>query len=184
MNVEYAGMDFGSVQTRQQLKTPVSAGGWSAYVANFQGMDWLNPIGHLGLRAVGETGFTGWYRSAAMEGLRASWLAAPDLAAQQALARDIQRQAFADAAYYLVGQYLQPTAYRAGITGILNGFATFWNVRAAQLSSDGQPIPAKGSATMPALRSLGARPRIASVQRMWSQRSRGCVALGARPRRP
>lgn len=129
MNVEYAGMDFGSVQTRQQLKTPVSAGGWSAYVANFQGMDWLNPIGHLGLRAVGETGFTGWYSSAAMEGMRTSWLAAPDLAVQQAVARDIQRQAFADAAYYPVGQYLQPTAYRAGITGILNGFATFWNVR-------------------------------------------------------
>jgi len=27
------------------------------------------------------------------------------------------------------GQYLQPAAYRSNLTGILEGFATFWNVR-------------------------------------------------------
>ncbi len=28
-----------------------------------------------------------------------------------------------------LGQYFQPTAYRTSLTGVLNGFATFWNVR-------------------------------------------------------
>jgi peptide/nickel transport system substrate-binding protein len=30
---------------------------------------------------------------------------------------------------YPLGQYFQPTAYRTDITGVLRGFATFWNVR-------------------------------------------------------
>ena len=30
-----------------------------------------------------------------------------------------------------LGQFIQPTAYRGSVTGVLNGFATFWNVRPA-----------------------------------------------------
>ena len=32
-------------------------------------------------------------------------------------------------AYYPLGHYLQPTAYRSNLTGLLEGFATFWSVR-------------------------------------------------------
>jgi len=31
--------------------------------------------------------------------------------------------------YIPVGEYLQPTAHRTAITGILSGTAVFWNVR-------------------------------------------------------
>lgn len=31
--------------------------------------------------------------------------------------------------YYPLGHYLQPTAYRSNLTGFVEGFATFWNVR-------------------------------------------------------
>ena len=30
-----------------------------------------------------------------------------------------------------LGQYIQPVAYRGRISGVLPGFATFWNVRPA-----------------------------------------------------
>ena len=30
-----------------------------------------------------------------------------------------------------LGQYVQPTAYRTALTGVLKGFPTFWNVRRA-----------------------------------------------------
>ena len=33
--------------------------------------------------------------------------------------------------YYPLGNYIQPTAHRASVTGVLPGFATFWNVRPA-----------------------------------------------------
>jgi peptide/nickel transport system substrate-binding protein len=42
---------------------------------------------------------------------------------------DMQRQALIDVPYMPVGQYIQPTALRADLSGMLNGFATFWNIR-------------------------------------------------------
>lgn len=129
MNVEYAGMDFGSVLQRQQKKTPVSEGGWSVGVGNWQGIDWLNPAGNVNLR--GDGGAPGWYKSEKMGALRAKWLAAPTLAEQQAVCRDVQTLALEEIPYYPIGLYKQPTAYRTAITGIMNGTAVFWNVRPA-----------------------------------------------------
>jgi peptide/nickel transport system substrate-binding protein len=64
-----------------------------------------------------------------IEDLRDAWFRAPDEAAQAALCREIQLEAMQQVPYYPLGQYLQPTAYRTSITGVLDGFATFWNVR-------------------------------------------------------
>ena len=109
---------------------PVAQGGWSAYVTNWVGLDWLNPAVHISLRGNGEAAAPGWPTSPAIEALRTQWLAAPDLPAQQAICRQIQIQAFQDVPYYPVGAFLQPTAYRNDkITGLNEGFATFWNVR-------------------------------------------------------
>ncbi|CAH2604750.1 ABC transporter substrate-binding protein [Rhodovastum atsumiense] len=129
MNVEYAAMDFGSVQQRQQKQGPVSEGGWSAGVGNWQGIDWLNPAGNANLRGDGNS--PGWYRSEKMGELRAQWLAAPTLAEQQRVCREVQKLAFEEVPYYPIGLYKQPTAHRSAITGIMNGTAVFWNVRPA-----------------------------------------------------
>ena len=60
--------------------------------------------------------------------MRAAWLEAPDLASQRGICVEMQRQAMTDVPYMPVGQYIQPTAYRADLSGMLGGFATFWNV--------------------------------------------------------
>jgi peptide/nickel transport system substrate-binding protein len=127
MNVEYAGMDFGAVLQRQLKKDPIAQGGWSAGVGNWQGIDWLNPAGNTNLR--GDSKAAGWYRSEKMGALRSQWLAASSLAEQQRICRDIQALSFEEIPYFPIGQYKQPTAYRIGITGILDGTAVFWNVR-------------------------------------------------------
>jgi peptide/nickel transport system substrate-binding protein len=129
MNVEYAAIDFGTVLQRQQKKEPIEQGGWSAGVANWQGIDWLNPAGNAYLR--GDAGVPGWYKSDKMGELRGQWLAAPTLAEQQRVCREIQKLSFEEVPYYPVGQYKQPTVYRSSITGIMNGTAVFWNVRPA-----------------------------------------------------
>ena len=129
MNVEYAGSDFGTVLQRQLKKEPVSEGGWSASVSNWQGIDWLNPAGNTNLRGDGRA--SGWYKSDKMAVLRNQWLAAPNLAEQQRVCRDIQALAFEEVPYFPIGQYNQPTAYRKTITGILDGTAVFWNVKPA-----------------------------------------------------
>ncbi len=64
-----------------------------------------------------------------MEGLKAAWLDA-GFGEQQRIARDIQVLALHDVPYYPIGQYLQPTAYRARLDGIMDGTAVFWGVKA------------------------------------------------------
>jgi peptide/nickel transport system substrate-binding protein len=84
---------------------------------------------HLLLRANGEAAWPGWPTSAPLEALRAQWLDAPDLASQQAIARQIQARAFEDLPYIPLGQFFQPTAYRRAFTGVLKGPTVFWNIR-------------------------------------------------------
>ena len=130
MTVEIYAVEFNAMLTRRNRKGPVSDGGWSAYVTNWVGLDWLNPAVHISLRGNGEAAAPGWPSSPRIESLRDQWLAAPDLAAQQAICRDIQQQAFQDVPYYPLGAFLQPTAYRpATVSGLAEGFPTFWNVR-------------------------------------------------------
>ncbi|WP_291296292.1 ABC transporter substrate-binding protein [Elioraea sp.] len=129
MNVEVFSVEFNAMLQRRNRKGPVSEGGWSAFITNWAGSDWLSPAGHIALRGNGEAGFAGWATMPRIESLRDDWFRAPDEAAQKAICREIQLEAMREVPYYPIGQYLQPTAHRSNLTGILDGFATFWNVR-------------------------------------------------------
>lgn len=129
MNVEIYSVEFNAMLQRRNRKGPVADGGWSAFITNWVGLDWLNPAVHAPLRGAGEAGYAGWATIPRLEELRTAWFSAPDLSAQQAICREIQEVAVRETCYYPLGEYLQPTAYRSNITGVLDGFATFWNVR-------------------------------------------------------
>jgi peptide/nickel transport system substrate-binding protein len=131
MNVDYVTTDWGTMLQRRAKKDPVEQAGWSMFVTGWAGTDHMNPAGHIALRGNGDTpgSWPGWYASAEMERLRDAWFQAPDLAAQQKICRDIQVLAMHDVPYYPLGQYQQPTAYRANLSNMNNGFATFWNLR-------------------------------------------------------
>ncbi|WP_137127054.1 ABC transporter substrate-binding protein [Roseomonas sp. HF4] len=131
MNVEVYAVEFNAMLQRRNRKGPVAEGGWSLFVTNWSGSDWLNPAGHIALRGNGEAGYAGWATMPRIEQLRDAWFRAPDLAAQQAICRDIQLEAMREVPYWPVGQFLQPTAYRNSLTGVQEGFATFWNIRRA-----------------------------------------------------
>ncbi|MDJ0391548.1 ABC transporter substrate-binding protein [Roseomonas sp. E05] len=130
LNVDYQAVDWGTVIQRRANKESTDKGGWSCYCSSWGGLDHLDPAGHLMLRGNGS--FFGWPKSDRLEALRDQWFAAPDLAAQKAVAAEIQKQALeVDVPYLPFGQYIQPTAFRSSIQGVLPGFATFWNVRRA-----------------------------------------------------
>ena len=133
MNVDYVATDWGSIMSRRERREPTEAGGWSCFASGQQGVDWLSPPTNNQLRANGTApgSQAGWPDSPKLEELRTSWLNAPDTAAQQRLAAELQAQAFQDVPYFPLGQYFQATAYRRDITGINSGFASFWNVRRA-----------------------------------------------------
>ena len=129
MNVDYAATDWGTVITRRAKKGPVSEGGWSAFCTAWSGADLLNPAGHLALRANGEQAWYGWPNDPKIEAMRDQWFQAPDVPAQAAICADIQRECWESVPYIPMGQYLQPTAYRSNLDGVLSGFALFWNVK-------------------------------------------------------
>ena len=132
LNVDYQASDWGSLVTRRAKKEPIDKGGWSLFHTFWAGGDQLNPVGHAFLRGPGPaTGMFGWPTSPALETLRDQWIAAPDLASQQKIAAELQRQVLVDVPYIPLGQNFYNTAHRKSITGVLNGFVTFWNVKRA-----------------------------------------------------
>jgi peptide/nickel transport system substrate-binding protein len=133
MNVDYIATDWGTMLQRRNNKGPVEQGGWSCLNTGWEGVDHMDPSNHYAIRGNGNeaSAWPGWCVSARLEELRNAWLEAPDLAAQQAICRDMQLQCMVDVPSVPLGQYVQPTAYRATITGVQVGFPTFWNVRRA-----------------------------------------------------
>ena len=128
MNVDYQAMDWGTLLTRRAKKEPVASGGWSLFFTFSAGADMATPAGQLMLRGTGANAWFGWPEDAELERLRDAWFAAPGLAEQQGIARALQARVFETVPFVPLGQYFQPTAYRKNVRGVLDGFATFWNV--------------------------------------------------------
>jgi peptide/nickel transport system substrate-binding protein len=128
-NVDYVATDWGTLVQRRIRKEPPDKGGWSLFSNFTGGMDQTTPTTHTMLWS-GDNAAPGWPRSPKLEELTARWVEAPDQAAQQPIARELQRQAFTDVPYIPLGQFVQPMAYR-GLTGIMSGFPVFWNLRRA-----------------------------------------------------
>ncbi|MDB5382803.1 MAG: transporter substrate-binding protein [Rhodospirillales bacterium] len=131
MNVEYVSTDWGSVLQRRASRETGERGGWNVFCTFWSGVDMFNPGVHQSLRGHGAQAWFGWPTIPRVEELRAAWFEAPDLAAQQAVARQMQEVAFQEVPYLPLGQYFQATAYRRGITGVLKGLPLFWNVEKA-----------------------------------------------------
>jgi peptide/nickel transport system substrate-binding protein len=89
----------------------------------------MDPAVNSSLRANGRRGRIGWPESAKLEELRDAWLDSSDVDEQKRLAREIQLQAFEDVPYIPFGQFFSPMAYRKNISGVLDGYALFWNVK-------------------------------------------------------
>jgi peptide/nickel transport system substrate-binding protein len=133
MNVDYQAMDWGTVVQRRVRKEPAAQGGWNVASTFWSGLDQFNPVGHVFLRGMGEGpgSVYGWPSSPKIEALRQQWIDATELSAQQATAKALQLQALIDVPYIPLGQMLQATAFSNKLTGVLDGFALFWNVRRA-----------------------------------------------------
>jgi len=130
--VEYQATDWNTIVQRRENRGPVEKGGWSGFVTNgWYGTDMLTPVTHTSLRGNGAKGWAGWPDSPRLEALRRDWMAAGSLAEQQRIAREMQLQAWIDVPYVPLGQNRQPTAYRSDLTGLLQGFPMFWNIRRA-----------------------------------------------------
>jgi peptide/nickel transport system substrate-binding protein len=129
LNIDYVATDWGTVVQRFQHQEPVAQGGWNAYGAMVGGLDWDNPATDPQIRGNGRAASSGWPTAPKLEAIREEWLRAGDLATQQVLAADMQRQAFVDVPDVPLGLYYQPVAYRNDLTGMQKGLVLFTGVR-------------------------------------------------------
>ncbi|ONG50441.1 ABC transporter substrate-binding protein [Pseudoroseomonas deserti] len=129
LNAETVSCDWAGFLQRRASRAPVAEGGWSALVVLFGGMDLATPAGHPLLRANGERAWFGWPDSPKLEALRDRWFDTGDLAAQQKLGREIQRQFFQDLPYYPLGQYLNDSAWRSSLSAPRRGMVLPLNVK-------------------------------------------------------
>jgi peptide/nickel transport system substrate-binding protein len=129
LNVDMQTVDWGTVIRRRASKEPPDKGGWNVFITTFTGADMSSPASNLALRGNGTNSWFGWPTAPALETLRNQWLAAPDLAAQQKIAAQIQLQAFADVPFLPLGQFFQPTVQRKTLVDGLKGMPLFWNIR-------------------------------------------------------
>ncbi len=132
INVDLVSTDWGTVTQRRAKKSSVAQGGWSAFVSNINAPAIANPAVNFLIRGQGEAGYVGWYENAEVETLARDWLEATTDAARADLTGRIQAVAFRTVPIVPLGQYMQPTAYRASVSGILQGPAVLpWNVSKA-----------------------------------------------------
>ena len=127
MKVDVKSSDWGTVVQRRASREPPDHGGWNLFATGTTTT--LDPSGHLGLRGNGDKAWFGWPTNPRLEALRRDWMAAPDLASQQAICRDMQQQAFQDVPYLPLGEALRLTAYRRDLHGFPVGATAFFGVQ-------------------------------------------------------
>ena len=130
LNVQYTSMDWGTLVSRRASHEPSDKGGWNSFCTTWTGLTLSNPGSAVPMRGNGAGGWFGWPIDPEMEALRDKWFEAPDLAAQKAIAEDIQRLAFQHVPFIPIGQFFQPTAHRSNLTGFLRSpLSLFWSVK-------------------------------------------------------
>jgi peptide/nickel transport system substrate-binding protein len=128
-NADIVLTDWGTTVQRRTSREPVERGGWSMLFTAFSSFDFANPAAHFPLRGNGTNAWFGWPDVPRLEELRDAWFEAPDLAAEQRIAREMQQVAMEELPYVPVGAYTSITAHRANLADRVGGLALFWGIR-------------------------------------------------------
>jgi peptide/nickel transport system substrate-binding protein len=132
LNIDFQVMDWGTMISRIAKRDPIDQGGWNLFCVTWAGLTVSNPGSSYPLRANGLNANTGWPTDEKLEALRLKWLDTSDVAQQQAIARQIQEQAFVSLPFIPLGQWSIPAAYSDKLTGVIHSpFTLFWNVKRA-----------------------------------------------------
>jgi peptide/nickel transport system substrate-binding protein len=118
--VDMQAMDFQTFATRRLNTKPVSEGGWNLAHTTNTVPDQGNPLSNPFLVALGHaTSAWGWPTDSATEELRLKFATAPDTAAREAIAAEIQVRAYEQVLYLPLAQFTTPSAWRDNLQGVL-----------------------------------------------------------------
>lgn len=131
VNVDVQMTDFPTMLQRMHAENrPIGQGGYHLFPYYALGTSWFHPLMNLSLYlACGQRTWAGYPCDEQGEGLRQAFLAAPDEAARRAGFEAFQRRAWEFIPYVPAGQFDVFSAWRPGITNILDAyFIAYWNI--------------------------------------------------------
>jgi peptide/nickel transport system substrate-binding protein len=131
LKVDLQAMDSGTVFQRRNNRGPIDKGGWNVFPAALNGLGQTNPAESYLCRGNGAHAWYGWPTSPKVEQLHAAYLLATDNAAQHRIADELQTVLMHEAPFLPLGQVISPTAHRTTLSGLREGFPTFWGVSKA-----------------------------------------------------
>jgi peptide/nickel transport system substrate-binding protein len=129
--VDLQATDWQTIVSRRTSQKPDSEGGWDMFITNWVSADVINPIVDYPVGGKGKNGgWFGWYDDPDMEKMRDAYARASTPEEQKKIAEDIQKRVYEQVTFIPLGQFLQPSAWRKSLTGVLDGPATpiFWNI--------------------------------------------------------
>jgi peptide/nickel transport system substrate-binding protein len=129
MKVDMQSMDWQTLGGRRVKKEPLAEGGWSAMLTAWGATDIYSPVTMAFLGASCEKATFGWPCDPVMEDLRKAFARETDMVKAKALVDKIQIRWREMPTHIHLGQWTQPTATRANVSGVLSApIITFWNV--------------------------------------------------------
>jgi ABC-type transport system substrate-binding protein len=129
MNVELVATDWSALLARRANRNAPERGGWSIFHTSWVGVDVAGPALHLPLRTHGAPAWAGWPDDPQIEALRNQFLEAPNPQEAERIALLLQARAFESVPFVPLGQFIQPTAFRRNVQGIVNApVPYFWGV--------------------------------------------------------
>jgi peptide/nickel transport system substrate-binding protein len=130
MNVDLQESDWGTVIQRRISREPVDKGGWSIFHTTGSSSTYASPAVSTLVRGQGGAGWFGWWTNPQAEEMVQDWADAPDPEARRRLAEAIGDLALEEVATIPLGMFFVRTAYRANLTGMLDGPSPYpWNLR-------------------------------------------------------
>jgi peptide/nickel transport system substrate-binding protein len=128
-NVDVQFSDWGTVTTRQQNRGAPEQGGWNLFVTYASGATMQSPMTNIGTNMACEKAWAGWPCDAEAERLRGAVVDAPDDASRKLAIEILHRRLAEVQPYRVLGQFDQPYARRANVTGVLSApVMLFWNI--------------------------------------------------------
>jgi peptide/nickel transport system substrate-binding protein len=129
VNVDAQAMDWSTALARRAKKDPPDQGGWHLIHTTHGGPDTASPVTNVWFNSRCERSNPGWPCDPELDKLVDGYSREPDRAKRKALIEQIQKRAFETVPYVNFGQYRQPIAHRANVSGVLvSGIPVYWNI--------------------------------------------------------
>jgi peptide/nickel transport system substrate-binding protein len=129
LKVDLQATDWQTVVARRSKKDPPAQGGWNVFITSWGAIDVIDPVSTAFFNTACEKATFGWPCDAEIERLRDAFARESDPAKKKEFATAVQMRAAEFVTHVNLGQYIQTSAFRKNVTGVLSpGNVALWNI--------------------------------------------------------